>query len=392
MPPVYVDIKPELIRWAIERSGVPEDELLKTCHKLREWETREKQPTLRQLEEFARKTMTPFGYLFLDEPPEESLPIPDFRTVGDTPIDRPSPNLIDTIHSIERRQAWMREQLIDQGHEPLKFVGAGKRVRDFKPLARRIRQELGLGADWAEQHSSWEDALKTLRDAIDRIGILVFSSGVVGLNTHRVLDPEEFRGFVLSDPYAPTIFVNSADSKSAQMFTLAHELAHVWLDSDGLFNLVHMMSPSEKTEQLCNRVAAEFLIPGAKLTERWAEVKAKKAPFYALARWFKVSPIVAARRALDLRIITKPQFFRFYERDRDKWLKAKAAQREKKSGGDFYRVQGVRLGRRFSGAVVRAAREGGILYRDAYRLTDLKGETFNHYADIVLQRMKNERQ
>lgn len=392
MPPVYVDIKPELIRWAIDRSGVPEDELLKTCHKLREWETREKQPTLVQLEEFARKTMTPFGFLFLDEPPEERLPIPDFRTVGDSPIDRPSPNLIDTIHSIERRQAWMREQLIDQGHEPLKFVGSGKRVRKIESLARRIRRELGLNADWAKQLSTWKDALKTLRDAIDRIGILVFSSGVVGLNNHRVLDPEEFRGFVLSDPHAPTIFVNSADSKSAQMFTLAHELAHVWLDSNGLFNLVKMMSPNEEAEQFCNRVAAEFLIPGARLAEQWAEAKTKKAPFHTLARRFKVSPIVAARRALDLRIITKPQFFRFYEMDRDKWLKAKAAQREKKSGGDFYLVQGVRLGRRFSGAVARAAREGGILYRDAYRLTDLKGETFNHYADIVLQRMKNERQ
>jgi Zn-dependent peptidase ImmA (M78 family) len=213
----------------------------------------------------------------------------------------------------------------------------------------------------------------------------------VGLNTHRSLDPEEFRGFVLSDPYAPLIFANSADTKSAQMFTLAHELVHIWLGKDALFNLVNMMPSNDETEKFCNRVAAEFLIPGYKLTERWDEANATDRPFHTIAQWFKVSPVVAARRALDLRLITKPEFFQFYEQDKDEWRQLKERQR-RKGGGDFYRNQDARLGRRFASAVVRAAREGRISYRDAYRLTDLKGETFDHYADLVLQRMKNERQ
>jgi len=387
-----VTVKPELIRWAIDRSGLAAGDLLKKFPKLDEWQSGVRQPTFRQLEQFANKTMTPFGFLFLAEPPEERLPIPDFRTVGDTPIDRPSPNLIETIHTIQRRQAWMRDLLFEDGHERLEFVGSGKRIHNFKSLAQRIRQELDLDADWAEPLLSWEDALRTLRRAIERIGILVFSSSVVGLNNYRSLEPEEFRGFVLCDPYAPTIFVNSADSKSAQMFTLAHELVHVWLGTDGLFNLVTMMPANEETERFCNRVAAEFLIPGYKLTERWDEAKATRQPFPTIARWFKVSPVVAARRALDLRLISKPEFFRFYERDRDDWQRRKVQQRKKKAGGDFYRNQDVRLGRRLASAVVRAAREGRILYRDAYRLTDLRGETFNRYADIVLERMKDERQ
>jgi Zn-dependent peptidase ImmA (M78 family) len=384
-------VKPELIRWAIDRSGLPVDDLLKKFPKLNEWKTGERQPTFRQLENFAKATMTPFGFLFLGEPPEEKLPIPDFRTVGDTPIDRPSPNLIETIQTMQRRQAWMRDVLVEEGHEELGFVGSGQRIRNFKSLAQRIRQTLDLDPDWAEPLARWEDALRTLRSAIERIGILVFSNSVVGVNNYRGLDPEEFRGFVLCDLYAPVIFVNSADSKSAQMFTLAHELAHVWLGTDGLFNLVNMMPSNEKAERFCNRVAAEFLIPGYKLTERWHEAAATSSPFQTVARWFKVSPVVAARRALDLRLIAKPEFFQFYERDKEEWRRRKAEQR-KKGGGDFYRNQDVRLGRRFAAAVVRATREGRILYRDAYRLTDLKGETFNRYADIVLQRMKDERQ
>ena len=387
-----VAVNPNLIRWAIDRSGLEADDLLKKFPRLDEWKTGERQPTFRQLENFAKTTMTPFGFLFLDDPPEEKLPIPDFRTVGDTPIDRPSPNLIETIHAMQRRQAWMRDLLIDDGQSQLELVGSGQRIGNFKSLAQRIRQALKLDADWAESLATWEEALKTLRKAVERTGILVFTNSVVGLNNHRSLDPEEFRGFVLCDSYAPLIFVNSADTKSAQMFTLAHELAHVWLGTDGLFNLVKMMPSSEEEERFCNRVAAEFLIPGYKLTERWKEARASKHPFQTVARWFKVSPVVAARRALDLRLIAKPDFFRFYEEDREDWRHRKAKLRKKKSGGDFYATQGVRLGQRFSGAVVRAAREGRILYRDAYRLTDLKGETFNRYADIVLQRMRDERQ
>ncbi len=386
-----VSVNPELIRWAMDRSGLPPDELVGKFPRLDEWKSGTKQPTFRQLENFAKFTMTPFGFLFLQQPPEEKLPIPDFRTVGDVPIGRPSPNLIDTIHATQRRQAWMRDVLIEDGYEQLALVGSGKGIHNFKSLAQRMRQELALDADWAEPLAGWEDALKTLRAAVERTGILVFSSSVVGLNNHRSLDPEEFRGFVLCDPYAPVIFVNSADSKSAQMFTLAHELTHVWLGTDGLFNLVRMMPANEETERFCNRVAAEFLIPGYKLTQRWKEARRTDKPFHTVARWFKVSPVVAARRALDLGLIRRPEFFRFYEQDREDWARRKTEQR-KKPGGSFYRNQDVRLGRRFARAVVSAAREGRILYRDAYRLTDLKGDTFNRYADIVLQRMKDERQ
>jgi len=387
-----VAVKPELIRWAIDRSGLPTDELCKKFPKLEEWKSGDRKPTFRQLEDFARKTMTPFGLLLLDEPPDEHLPIPDFRTVGDTPIRKLSPNLIDTIHEMQRRQTSMRELLLDEGHEQLPFVGSASESRNVQSLAQRIRQELDLAPDWAESLATWEDALKVLRDAIERTGILVFSNSVVGLNNSRPLDPEEFRGFVLCDPIAPVIFVNDADSKSARMFTLAHELAHIWIGRDGIFNLVNMMPHQDEIERFCNSVAAEFLIPEYKLRDCWNDVKAKQSRFRLVARRFKVSPVVAARRALDLKLITRPQFFAFYEKDRADFMKAKAAMKEKKGGGNFYATQAVRLGPSFSRAVVRAVSEGRMLYRDAYRLTGLKGATYDRYAGIILERMKNERQ
>jgi Zn-dependent peptidase ImmA (M78 family) len=387
--PDTVTIKPDLIRWAVQRSGLPFAELVAAFPRLPAWEAGEKEPTLKQLEAFARRTMTPFGYLFLSEPPVETLSVPDFRTKSEKAPARPSPNLLDTLHAMQRRQQWMRDYLIEEGHRELPFVGSAKRGEPTDALAARIRATLGLDGDWSERSADWEEGLRTLRTAVEAGGILVATSGVVGLNTNRRLDPEEFRGFVLADPYAPLIFVNGADAKSAQMFTLAHELVHVWLGRGGIFNLVGTMPAADDTEKYCNQVAAEFLVPGKDLSARWKEAAATDKPFRTVARWFKVSPVVAARRALDLGLITRAHFFAFYQKDQEEWERRKAQEKKEKKGGpSFYVVQDQRLGRRFASAVVRAARAGRLLFRDAYELTDLRGETFNRYANHLLQREK----
>src|SRR5271154_5544287 len=213
-----VAVKPELIRWAVTRSQLPVEQLTKAFPKLDLWQRGEQRPTINQLARFAQKTMTPLGYLFLDTPPDESLPIPDFRTVGDTPVRRPSPNLLETIQAMKRRQAWMRDNLIEEGQQPLDFVGSFRPEQSVEFLAARIRERLGLNDGWSEACSTWEDALRALRAAAERAGVLVATSAVVGLNNFRSLVPQEFRGFVLSDEYAPLVFVNGADAKSAQMF------------------------------------------------------------------------------------------------------------------------------------------------------------------------------
>ena len=385
--PTTVAVRPELIRWAVDRSRLTRDDLDKFS--IEEWEKGEKQPTLSQLEAFAKRTMTPLGYLFLPVPPEEKLPIPDFRTVGDAPIQDPSPNLIETLQTMQRRQSWMRDYLIEEGQAELPFIGSLNRQSNVASAAKRIRKTLGLSEDWASTHANWAEAVSALRNVAEEAGVLVVTSGIVGLSTRRQLDPQEFRGFVLCDAYAPLIFVNGADAKSAQMFTMAHELAHLWLGYDGLFNLINMQPHDDARERYCNQLAAEFLVPGEKLRERWQEARGTDDPYKTIARWFKVSPLVAARRALDLGLIGKSAFFVFYNQQQEEWQDQKALERSRRSHPSFYAVQDVRLGRRFAYAVVCAAREGRLLYRDAYQLTDLKGDTFEKYANRLVQRMRD---
>lgn len=372
-----INVNPELIRWAIERSGRSLDALARYLPRIGQWESGEAQPTLKQLETLAKKTWTPLGYFFLSEPPEEKLPVPDFRTARDQPIPRSSPNLIDTLHTMQRRQAWMRDYLIEMGHERLTFVGAAKPADKIESVAKNIRRTLGMTDGWAGRIGTWTGALSVLREAAEAAGVLVVINGVVGNDTHRKLDPSEFRGFVLTDDYAPLVFINGSDARSAQMFTLAHELAHLWIGEGGIFDLPDLQAEGDGREVFCNQVAAEFLVPAAELREFWVRAGRQSEPFQAIAKEFKVSPIVAARRALDLDLIGREAFFDFYRAyQADERRQAARA----KGGGDFYNNQNVRLGKRFARAVMLAAKEGRVLFREAYSLTGLQGATFDKYA------------
>nr|BAL56841.1 hypothetical conserved protein [uncultured Acetothermia bacterium] len=239
-----------------------------------------------------------------------------------------------------------------------------------------MREVLGLNAEWVANQRTWTDALRALQERAEAVGIFVVTSSVVGNNTRRKLSVEEFRGFVLVDEYAPLVFINGADGKAAQMFTLAHELAHVWLGKSAAFDLRNLQPASDKLEQTCNRIAAEFLVPEDSLRDFWPEARQQPDPFQAIARRFKVSEIVAARRALDLRLITRDDFFAFYEDYQRREREASASGEE---GGNFYATQTMRLGRRFAQTVIQAVREGALLYHEAYRLTGLYGRTFERF-------------
>jgi Zn-dependent peptidase ImmA (M78 family) len=360
-------------RWS---ARAPPETVKRRFPKLSEWLQGQSQPTLRQLEEFAKATYTPLGYLFLSAPPDEQITIPHFRTLSDEPFHRPSPDLIETVQTMEQRQAWIREYLIEIGQEPLAFVHSARPTDEPEKIANDIRHVLGLTDLWAAEQKTWTDALKKLLIMTDEAGILAAVSGIVGNNTHRKLDPAEFRGFVLIDEYAPFIFINGADGKAAQMFTLAHELAHVWLGSSAIFDLREMQPANDETEQACNLIAAEFLVPEAEFCLVWPSVQQDPGRFQKIARHFKVSEIVAARRALDLQGITRSEFQDFYN---DHMKRAAAGQQ----GGDFYANQKLRVGRRFGETVVRAAREGKLLYRNAYKLTGLHEKTFEQFASSL---------
>lgn len=371
-----IEVAPRLLEWAKDRAGLSDEDLAAAFPRYPDWVAQTVKPTLKQLEGFAAKAHVPLGYLFLDEPPDEPLPIADYRTHRDKGVSKASPELLDTLHTMIQRQAWMRDYLLEVGAEPLPFVGSSS-VRDgVFSVAQAMRQTLGMSAGWARQYATWAKAFTGLLEICEDAGILFSVNAVVDNNTHRRLNPEEFRGFVLVDPYAPLVFINGADAKSAQMFTLAHQLAHIWLGQTSLFDIPALEAKGDAVEVFCNQVAAEFLVPESELRQSWPSYGGGAATFDSLARVFKVSPLAIGRRALELGLVDRPVFFAFYQQR----VQQERKKPEGEGGGNFYATQRFRLGKPFAAAVVRSAQGGTLLYRDAYRLLGLRGPTFDHYA------------
>ncbi len=376
---LQITLQPAVLRWARERARIDAEQLADKMQvkpeRVLDWE-RDGKISIAQADRLAQRTHTALGLLYLTEPPKDLLPIPDFRARGNE--QQPSVNLLETIYLMQRRQAWMREELIGEGARPLNFIESYEIDGDPLQVASAMRDALQLADDWAASVSNWSNALGHLRSRAEDAGVLVVFNGVVGNNTSRKLDPDEFQGFALVDEYAPLVFVNNADFKAAQMFTLAHELAHLFVGKTGVSCFEDLQSASNDTEKFCDQAAAEFLVPEAELRDFWPTAKQASNPYESVARQFKVSSLVAARRACDLGLIDADDFFEFYKKYMDKeWY----SQQSQASGGNFWNTQKWRIGTRFGTAIFRAVKEGRLLYREAYNLTGLKRETFENMPE-----------
>lgn len=325
-----------VLHWAAKRARLDDAAVSQRFRKWPQWLSGEAQPTLRQLEDFARLTHTAIGYFFLPEPPVLPLPVPDFRTLRDAALAEPSSELLDTLYLCQQRQDWYREYARLHGLPPLSFIGSVTVENAVEDVARRICTTLGLSTESRRQLPTWTDALRQMITLAEAAGVLVMASSIVGSNSHRKLDVGEFRGFVLADNLAPLVFLNSADSKAAQMFTLAHELTHLWLGATGVLDTQAGQVPDQQIERWCSQVAVELL------------------------KSMQVANAGHSRR----------------EQDRLRQLEVHDS-----VSGRFYHNLGVRTGKRFAKALVASTLEGQTLFQDAFRISGVrKTSTFYESA------------
>ena len=358
-----------VLRWAAQRARLHDDNLAARFNKWPLWLSGEAQPTLKQLEDFARLTHTSFGYFFLPQPPVLALPVPDFRTVRDEALAEPTSDLLDTLYLCQQRQDWYRDHARMHGLPVLPFVGSASVQERPEAVAQQLRDTLGLSTEARRQLPTWTDALRQLIARAEDVGVMVMVSSVVGSNSHRKLDVDEFRGFALADDLAPLVFLNGADSKAAQMFTLAHELAHVWLGETGVSDTQAGQVPEQQTERWCNQVAAELLMPMEELRATHQRNVPIPDEIQRLAREFKVSTLVALRRLFDAGFITQAALWQHYreEQERLRTLKERSS-----GGGDFYRSLGARTSKRFARAIVASTLEGLTSFPDAFRMLGMR--------------------
>jgi Zn-dependent peptidase ImmA (M78 family)/transcriptional regulator with XRE-family HTH domain len=367
-----------VLEWARTRSGLSRAEVAERVHasvnQVAAWESEASSPPFQTAQELAKLFRIPFGFLFLPKPPQADLPLPDFRTLERNY--RPTPDFLELLNDVLVKQDWYREYITDLGEPPPKFVKSFTIDSKVSDVAASIRKNLGISQALRQSVRSWSEYLSALTRNAEDVGVLVMRSSVVGNASRRKVSAREVQGFAASDTRAPLVFVNSDDFKASQIFTLAHELAHIWIGESAISNPDQTEAGRDKIEAFCNRVAAETLVPQEEFLKVWRGDDAEDA-IAAIAKWFLVSTLVILRRAHELDRLSTPRFKQLKQQ-----MMANLSKRDS-SGGDYYRNVVARMGGRLTYAVLNEVQRRRILFRDASRLLDMKVATLLKFAETA---------
>lgn len=271
----------------------------------------------------------------------------------------------------------------DLGFDKLSIVGCMRGICEVDVSVNRIRRDLEFDDDWYEKSKDAREAFNYIRRQLEVCGVVVMMSGIVGKNTHRALDVDEFRAFAMVDDWAPLIFINTTDSNGARLFSILHEIVHIWLGRDDLFNdRQSQISGVSDIEVICNAVAGELIVPKNAFLNKWEmydmEIFEK---IIELAKYFRCGEIVIARKAIDCKKIEQ----NIYDEVTNTAVKNYKQMKENQQtdGGNYYNTMGSRL----DGCLIRALCEsinmGRTTYTEAYRLTNTSRKTFSE----VVQRL-----
>jgi Zn-dependent peptidase ImmA (M78 family) len=184
------------------------------------------------------------------------------------------------LDDILAKHDWYREFVQQEGRPPLPFVGKFQPQDSSAKIASDISATLQLNESTRQSSETWEDFLRLMIESAEQAGILVMRSGVVAGNNRRTVSRDEFRGFAISDSYAPLIYINGSDWTSAQIFTVAHELVHIWIGRSGISNEdLSIEHEPNNVERVCNAVAAQVLVPEQDFVERWNKEDSLEAKY-----------------------------------------------------------------------------------------------------------------
>lgn len=381
-----VKVEQKVLNWAIMQSGKDDIDINKKFPKYEEWLTGETEPTLNQLLDFSTFTKIPFGYLVLKQIPIETLPLLEFRTIDTEEVYDPSRELIDTIKDMENKQEWMREYLEIEGYSRNNLVGSIKFTREFNAteVSAQIKRKIGLNDNWFENTGSKDGSFRYLKNCISNSGILVMQNGTALGNSHRPLNVNEFRAFALVDDFAPLIFINTKDTLSGKVFSILHELAHIFLGIDSLYNdnFFKRNKLTNDLEIFCNSVAAEIAVPSALFLTKWRDTPIDELDqkISRIADIFKISNVVIARKALDNKLITHEVYNRISDEARVHSNRVVSST----SGGNAIYTEQSRLDNKFIYALSTSLDRGYAVYSDIYKLTGLSKNVFDKVEKNIM--------
>ena len=393
-----IPVNPALLQWARQTAGLslrdaalragitpprrkkgepslsPEDRLLA-------WEHGEETPTMAQLSDIAKAYRRPLVTFFLSEPPQHVSLLADFRTVQNA-----APQESPEFSALKRRIFLLHRELCaiakEENTPNLPFVGSCKVSDGVVKIVASLRQHLGMDTGIMEEVGHG-DFFTWLRDKAQQLGIYVVLMGDLGSH-HTRIDPEEFRGIAIADAQVPLVVVNKNDAKAAMLFTLAHELAHLWLGASGVSNANAFASVHDhkKDEVFCNAVAAEFLVPQDALQQAWpGHTDDLPQSVKLLSRKFRVSEEVIARRLADIGIVSAAEYSELLRMYQARWHKQKEKNKGTSGGPDSNTLARYWLGHKTLTTLMRATNAGLITMQDAARTINMSASRFARVAE-----------
>lgn len=371
---IRYEVKRDVLLWVIEESQKTIDDIELKFPKINEWICGISAPTMKQIENLANYLKIPFGYMFLTTPPKTNVMNVEFRSI-DNKLPVVSKNLKDTLLEMDRNQSWMSELRQNLGWNKLDII------KDFETkidnnstvieVAKLAKNSLGLKEEWYVRYSTHEKAYNFLREQLENVGILVMQNGIVGFDTHRKLELNEFRAFMLYDDYAPLIFINGTDSVAGKIFSLVHEFLHILYQQDDIIS-ASSNAEIKANERKINQIAAEILIPQEVIKAKWIELEPKDelTRIDSISKTLKASSYAVAVKLSEMGIVA--------DNIVDIIAGRSGKAKRNTTGGDFYKNYYAKMSSNFIKSVVSQTESGNLSYTYAFKLLGgIKGNVYN---------------
>jgi|JI10StandDraft_1071094.scaffolds.fasta_scaffold86957_2 Zn-dependent peptidase ImmA (M78 family) len=364
-------VTPNVLKWARESARMTEEiaaaKIPKlTVEKLKEWEDGTSQPTIRQAQILSKAYKRPFALFFLPEVPRDFQPLQDFRKSGSKELTTSS---IFIIREIQQKQAWISDIYSENNEEKLSFVGRFSPKSNPKLVANDILATLGINP----ARYKTDNPIREWINAAESNGIFVSRTSFI--HSKMKLDSDELQGFAIADHFAPFVFVNSDDWNAPQLFTLVHELAHIWIAATGISNGIEpeiaARSKYNAIELFCNEVAANALIPSEIILNIDRRVFRNSQEIFKIAKNLGVSSFAILIRALNLQLVSDSDYNAlkrqaeidyqaFLKKEAERKAAFKLRQKEKPGGPNPYLLRLNKNSRLFTQVVLDALRSGFV--------------------------------
>lgn len=382
-------IQPSILKWARERSGLTLSDVAgvmkKTVDEIKAWESESggSAPTYLQLEKLAYQVYKrPLAIFFFPEPPEEPQLNKSFRTLPDFEIDKLSANTRYLVRYGQARQIALAELNQGRNHSEKRIFSDIKLKAQsaIEKSASQVRKYLAVNVSDQVRWRTSEEALKIWRNHIEDAGIFVFKHS---------FKQKEVSGFCLLDDEFPIIVINNSDPKNRQIFTLFHELAHILLGVNGITKIddryIDVLPDSERAiEVMCNKFAAELLVPTSDFETRAGKVKVSDELILELADYYKVSREVILRKFLDRGQVSD----KFYKEKVRQWLDERP-KTDAEGRGNYYSNQVTYLGNKYLSLVFGKLYQGFINTDQAADYLDVKTKNVAGLEQTFTRRAAN---